>query len=152
MTLKQVIEKIQAICEAHSQIKSFYHNVYQSEWENDKKTKYPAAFLKDGGGTISTSAHVTTISFSLYLVDLVYIIKDTKSNELDVISDMLSVAQDLITQFNYPTNGLFLSADNTVTPHVEGDVESGGDMFAGVSVDFSIRIVFPQNICAVPTN
>lgn len=147
MTLNSVIKRINVITSAHKQIRSFLHNVNIVEWLNGHTDQYPAAFLQDNSGNISTKGHATTLGFKLFLVDLVNVSGDTKANELDVQSDMLGVAQDLIAQFNRPENDWMLSPDNNVQQLVEGE----NSLYAGVVVTFTIRYAFTQNICSVPT-
>ncbi len=151
MTLKQLIKRIRTIVEAHAQVKSFFHNVSLEEWLNDKRAKYAAVFLHDLGGTISTDGHSTTISFDMYIVDMVNVSENTLLNELDVQSDMLSIAQDLISQFNQPVNGWFMSSDNSFSQLLEGNTESDHDIFAGIKISFSMRLPYKQNVCIVPT-
>jgi len=115
----------------------------------DKTTKYPAVFLQDNGGKISLSGHATTLNYRLFLMDLVHVSEDSKQNEQDVQSDMVSIAMDLLAQMN---NGAYsdwiVSADNNLQLVVEND----NDMHAGCIVDISIRIMYQQNICQIPTD
>lgn len=147
MTLNQVIKRIKALSLAHKQIRAFKRGLI-TDFFADKTSKYPAALLQDNGGNISTAGHATTISFRLFLVDLVHVNNDTNDNELDVQSDMISVAMDLVAEFN---SGIFddwaLSTDNVIQLTYEGD----NDLHAGCYFDFSIRIMFAQNTCQIPT-
>ena len=147
MTLNRVINRVKALSLAHKQIRAFERGLV-TDFFADKTSKYPAALLQDNGGTISTAGHATTISFRLFLVDLVHVNSDTNDNELDVQSDMLSVAMDLVAEFN---SGIFddwaLSTDNVIQLIYEGD----NDLHAGCYFDFSIRIMFAQNTCQIPT-
>lgn len=146
MTLNQVIRRIKALSLAHKQVRSFQQGL-SSDMFADQTTKYPAVLLQDNGGLISTSGHATTLTYRMFLVDLVHISADTKENQLDVQSDMLSIILDLIAQMN---QGLFddwmLSADNNLDFVYQG----GDDLYAGCSIDFSLRTMFPQNVCQVP--
>lgn len=147
MTYNNIIARIKNIALAHKQVKSFYKGLV-SDFLTDKTTLYAAVFLQDNGGTISLSGHATTINFKLYFVDLVHVAADTKDNEQDVHSDMISVAQDILAQLNHPSyNDWIISPDNNLQLLVEDD----GDMFAGCSLDISISFVYTQNVCGVPT-
>jgi hypothetical protein len=130
-------------------VRSFYRGLV-TDFLTDHTTKYPAGFLQDNGGKISTvKGQATTLSFKLFLVDLAHVSEDTNDNVTDVHSDMISVAMDIIAQMNNGNyNDWALSFDNNLQLLVEDD----NDMFAGVVVDFSIRIMFKQNICAIPTD
>lgn len=152
MTLKSFIKVVKALSLNHKQIKNFFYNVEASEWLNDKKTKYPAAFLLDQQGNISTGGNATTLAFTMFFVDMVNAADYTKQNELDVQSDMLSVAQDIIAQLNYPgITGYYLGTDAPVKFIIVGTTESDNDMLSGVQIDFSVRFPFPQDVCAVPS-
>lgn len=146
MTLNNVIHRIQALALAHKQVRSFGKGLI-SDFLVDKTTKYPAIFLQDNGAGISLGSHSTTLTYRMFVVDLVHVSEDTKDNEQDVQSDMLSIAQDLLAQMNdNKYDDWRISPDNALQLIVEND----GDMHAGVVIDFSIRIMFEQNICAVP--
>lgn len=132
----------------HAQVRSFFQNLEADEWLNDKEALYPGALLLDNGGIISPGGHSTTLSFKLFLVDIVNVSDGTKLNELDVQSDMLGVAQDIVAQINRNCNGWFPNGDCVFQELSDGD----NPLYAGVVVDFSVRIVFTQNVCAIPTS
>lgn len=148
MTINQVIRRIQTLALGHKQVRTFKKGLV-SDFLADKTTKYPAVFLQDQGGTISLSGHATNLTYKLFLVDLVHVSEETKENEQDVHSDMVSIAMDLLAQMNH---GQFddwrISTDNNIQLVVEND----GDMFSGAVVDFSVRIPYFQNICQIPTD
>lgn len=147
MTLNQVIKRIETLALAHKQVRSFRKGLV-SDLFADKTALYPAVCLQDFGGSISLSGHATTLTYKLFFVDLVHVSEDANDNEQDVESDMVSIAMDLLAQMN---NGNYddwkISPDNSVDLIVENE----GDMFAGCVVDVSIRIMFQQNICQIPT-
>lgn len=148
MTVNQVIKRIRELTLAHKQIRAFRKGLV-TDFFADKTAKYPAALLQDLGGNISLSGHSTTINYRLFLVDLVHVSADTKENEDDVMSDMVSIAMDLLAQFN---NGNYddwkVSTDNSLEFVKEGD----NDLYEGIVMDFSVRIMYEQNICQVPTD
>lgn len=148
MTLNQVITRIRNLALAHNQVRSFYQGLV-SDFLTDKTTKYPAVFLQDNGGTISLSGHSTKLSYRMFLLDLVHVSEDSKQNEQDVQSDMVSIAMDLFAQMNYGAyDDWKISADNNLQLVVEND----NDLVAGCVLDFSISIMYSQNICQVPTD
>lgn len=147
MTLNNVVSRIRSLSLGHKQVRTFKTGLV-SDFLTDKTTKYPAVFLQDIGGNISLTGHATTLNYKLFFVDLVHLSEDAKGNEQDVQSDMVSIAMDLLAQMN---SSLYddwrISTDNNLQLIVETD----GDMFAGVVVDFSVRIKYEQNICQIPT-
>lgn len=148
MTLNQVIRRISQIALAHKQIRNFYQGRV-SNFLTDKTTRYASVFMQDNGGRISITGHATTLNYKLFFLDLVHVSEDTKRNEQDVQSDMVSVAMDILAQIN---NGNYddwkLSGDNNLQLVVEYD----NDMVAGCIVDISLSIMFAQNICQIPTD
>lgn len=144
MTLNQIVDRIQSICLEHGQVGSFSQGLL-SDFLADKTKRYAAAYLLKGDGTISLSGQASTLYFKLFLLDLVHIDEETKSNELDVQSDMVSVAQDLIAKMNTYQDWK-LSTDNKLSLMSE----QGEDFLAGCSLDFSVSVKFTQNVCQVP--
>ena len=148
MTLNQIINRIGTLVLAHKQIRRFKTGL-AGDFFADHTAKYPAACLQYTVGNISTDQHVLTVNFRLILVDLVNVSADTKTNENDVISDMLSVILDLVAEIN---NGVYddwrINASNSIEAIIEGE----NDLHAGWVIDFSLRTIFSQNRCQIPTN
>jgi hypothetical protein len=147
MTLNQVVRRIKQLALAHKQIRDFREGLV-TDWFADQTAKYPAVLLQDNGGSISTDGHATTLNYRVFFADLVHVSEDAKDNRLDVQSDMLSIAMDLVAQMN---SGIFdewyFSKENPLSFFDEGE----NDLYAGCYVDFSIRIVFAQDTCQIPT-
>jgi hypothetical protein len=147
MTLNQVIARIKNLSLAHKQVRNFYQGLV-SDFLKDKTTNYPSVFIQDNGGNISTGSKETKLSYRMFLLDLVNVSENSKTNEQDVQSDMVSVAMDLIAEMNAQYfDDWSLSPDNQLQLIVEND----NDLVAGCMVDFSIRIMFKQNLCEIPT-
>lgn len=148
MTLNNVINRIKSLSLAHKQVRNFYQGLV-TDFLTDKTTRYPSVFLQDNGGSISLSGHATTLTYRLFILDLVHVSEDSKQNEQDVQSDMVSIAQDLLAQMNNPQyDDWRISADNSLQLVREND----NDLIAGCIIDFSVRIQYEQNICQVPTD
>lgn len=147
MTLNAIIRRIKTLALDHKQVRNFYQGMLQ-DFLADKTTQYPSAFLQFTGGNLSTTTKALSISYRLFLLDLVHLSEDTKGNELDVQSDMLQVMMDLMAQMYYPGfSDWALSTDNQVQLLAEEE----NDFVGGCYIDFSIRSPFTQNICQVPT-
>ncbi len=148
MTLNQIFKRLENICTSHKMVRNFYKGL-ASDFLTGHTTLYPSAFLEDSGGEITIGpGGQATLNYHLSLVDLVNVSEDTNENERDVHSDMLSIMLDIVAQINAPQWGDWvLSANN----QIQLFVEENSDMYAGVSMDFSIRIPFKQNICAIPS-
>jgi hypothetical protein len=147
MTLNQAIRRIKTIVEAHSQVRTFGRGLL-ADFLTDKTTDYPAVLLQNTGGVISLGRKMCELRYRIFFTDLVHVSEDTKANETDVHSDMLSVAMDILSQISHPNyTDWILSAENNIQLFVEQD----GDMYAGCYVDFTIRFMYKQNVCEVPT-
>lgn len=148
MTLNQIIARIRTLALAHKQIRRFKTGL-AGDWFADRTAKYPACCLQYSAGVISTASHIVGVNFRLFLMDLVHVSKDTKDNQDDVLSDMLSIIMDLVSEINAPAYGDWvLSTDNNLNPIIEGE----NDLAAGWYIDFTIQAPFTQNICQIPTD
>lgn len=147
MTLNQIIRRIKTLSLDHKQVRNFYQGLLQ-DFLADKTTLYPSAFVQFTGGNLSTTTKALSISYRLFLLDLVHMSEDAKVNEQDVQSDMLQVMMDLMAQMYFPGfSDWVVSTDNQVQLLAEQE----NDFVAGCYIDFSIRTPFTQNICQVPT-
>jgi len=127
LTYNQVLKRIQTIAEAHKQVRYFARGLL-TDFLSDKTIPYAAVFLEDGGASINPGSNTASFGFRMRFVDLVHVSEDTKENELDVLSDMFSVAMDIIAQMNYPA---YNDWKVSLTNNLQSLVESDGDMYAG---------------------
>jgi hypothetical protein len=148
MTLNNVVQRIQQLSLGHNQVRKFYEGLV-TDFLTDQKTKYPAVFLQSSGGNISLAGHATTLNYKMFFVDLVHVSEDTNANVRDVQSDMISVAMDILAQIN---NSNYTDWAPGSENNLQILVEEDNDLFAGCSIDISIRINYTQNICAIPTD
>jgi hypothetical protein len=148
MTLNQVIKRIEQLALGHKQVRTFRKGLVGDLFD-DKTAKYPAVCLQDVSGNISLGGHISTLSYRMFFADLANVSADTKTNEQDVQSDMVSIAMDLLAQMN---NGNYddwkISSDNTLGLFAENE----NDMQAGCVVDFTVSFMYAQNICQIPTD
>jgi hypothetical protein len=148
MTLNQIVYQIKSIALSHKMIKSFFEGQVTDRL-NDKGTKYPCCFLTLRNGSYDSSRGASIFNFSLVVVDLVNISKDTKKNQLDVESDSLQTLQDLFTQFSRPEyEGWRISESNSFNIIYEGD----NDLHGGASLDLSISTRYSRDACGLHSN
>lgn len=146
MTLNSIVKRVKTIALAHGQIRHFYFGPVVDFLQNED-TKYAACFMQDTGATIDLEGKATSYGFKLFLLDLVHVSKDAKDNELDVQSDMMSVAEDMLAQFNDSQyQDWKVSLSNSVT-FVKEEL---GDMVAGVVVDIDISTPYLKDTCITP--
>ena len=154
MTLNQVIARLQAIALSHRQIETFYYgNLWEVLNATEGKVTYPLCIVEHNTSTISAAQRLTSHRFRIYLFDLVNVANDTESNETEVLSDMMSVAEDLVALIKSP---IYESGDNDVwlapgEAAVALFTEKLNDMTAGVAIDIDIASPYPLDRCQVPT-
>lgn len=148
MTLNNVIQRIREISLAHLQVRGFYHGV-PTDFLTDKTTRYASVFLEDTSGAMSLSAKEISLGYKMFFLDLVNVSADAKENELEVQSDMISVAKDILATMNSSayTDWSISGANNLVLVKEEFD-----DMVAGVVIDFSVRLPWDKSFCESPTS
>lgn len=148
MTLNQIIARIKGISLAHNQLRNFYFGP-PTDFLTDKTTRYASAFLQDTAGSADTGGNIVNVGFKLFLLDLVHVSDHTKDNELDVQSDMMSVALDILAEMNHSS---FTDWKISATNPFNLLFEELDDMIAGVAVDFTVSFPWDQNLCEVPTD
>jgi len=148
MTLNQVIQRIQTIAEAHKQINEFQEgDVLQILQRGD--VTYPLCICEILPGRISRAEKQTVIRVALFLCDLVDLSIDTEANELEVKSNLLSVAEDMMAAFAYPAYST--DWDMGDESSIEFLHEKLEDMVAAVRMTLEIKTRFDSNRCQIPT-
>lgn len=148
MTLNQIIRRIKETSLAHQQLREFYFGL-PTDFLTKKTTRYASAFLQDTSGSVDIGSNQVSVGFKLFLLDLVHVAADTKDNELDVQSDMMSIALDLIAEMNHSSyTDWKISASNPIVLLSE----EFDDLVAGVAVDFTVSFPWSASLCEVPTD
>jgi len=146
LTLNQIVRRIQKLALNHKQIRNFYFGSV-TDFLNDKTTKYASAFLQDQPGVIDPTGKTVTYLFKMYFLDLEHVSEETGANTLDVQSDMLQVATDIVAEIDFHgfIDWMVSTAANFVLVREEFD-----DFVAGVAIDLTIQVPYDKDICAVP--
>ena len=147
MTLNSVIKRIRDASLAHKQIETFKFG-RPTDFLTEKTLQFGAVFLQDNGGNIDNLSKTTSLNFKLYVLDLVNVSDEAKDNETDVLSDSLSIAEDLIAILNHDS---YTDWKFTSTNEFEFVIEKFDDLVGGVIVDITIQYPFLRDACAVPT-
>ena len=115
-----------------------------------RKLTYPLCLIEQSTANISTTGRGLTHTFRFYLLDLVNRSTDKDSNETEVISDMVSVAGDLIALFRDPAyqDTWFVQGDSSMT--IISD--STAEYLAGVAFDLPIQVFYLADRCQVPAS
>lgn len=141
-TLNQVVQTIKEIAEAHEQINTVYFGNLPYFLSHGSDNKYPAMFYDLTGSNIS--GNTLTLNFSLYFMDRMLA---EQTNELEVQSDQLSIAQDIIAQLKW--NEFEFDVQSSIS--IQFFQEDTPDLLAGVKADVSLDLPFTADRCVVPS-
>ncbi len=141
MTLNQLVAAIQSLGDNHALIKKTFQGTIVDFLSTENL--YPAMLFDVTGAAINGSQQ--SIDFEIYFMDRV---AQDASNEMEILSDQLQTAQDIIAQMR---NQLleYEIADNVPITFF---VDDTGDVLGGVRCDITINLGYIADRCAVPTN
>jgi len=142
MTLNQLVKTIQDIGTAHKQIETVYFGDLPDFLNRGAENVYPALYFDVTGANISGTS--LNINFSMYFFDRML---PEETNETEVLSDMLEVAQDIIAQFRYNN----FDFDPLANVTIDFFTEDTPELLAGVRADIILELPFTADRCAVPT-
>lgn len=143
ITLNQIVSRIEGIANKHQQIKTvFFGNLFEF-LAKTPDSRYPAMYFDLVNATINGS--VTTVTFSFFFMDRML---PELTNETEVLSDQLLIAQDIISQLRYNKYPEFIAGENIP---IEFFTEESPDLIAGVKVDIDFEIDSALDRCAVPS-
>jgi hypothetical protein len=141
MTLNQVITVLQTFAQNHKQINDFGRGFIEEIGASQDQT-YPIMWVASLSGRYGSKDY--SYSFQILFGDLIF---DDKRNELEVQSDMQSVALDLCA-FLRDNPDYDFQMDDTAT--IDYFTERLGDFAAGVLLSFTLRDPFPLDRCVIP--
>ena len=141
-SLNQINAILEGIATAHQQINSYgVGNVWDLA-ANEAPT-YPLMFTVFNPGQINGNR--LSLNISLLFMDLVH--KDER-NELEVLSDTLQMATDVVAQLRNPIyEDWFIVGDNVT---FEDFTERFNDEVSGYKIDISLILSEQFNLCALP--
>ena len=142
LTLNQIVNQIKQIAEAHEQINTVYYGDFDEFLGESADNVYPAMYFDSTDAQITRQ--VLTMNFSLYFFDRML---PEKINETEAVSDMLSVAQDIVAQLLYQQFE-FEMQDNVNLTFITEDTP---DNLVAVKADISLELPFLANRCVVPS-
>lgn len=142
LTLNQTVKLVKDIAQSHDQIKTVY---FGDVWEFLAQTDnvYPAMFYSLTGSQINGKS--LDMSFSLFFLDRQL---QDETNETEVLSDQLLIAQDIISMLRFPKFDWEIG-DNVI---LEFFTENEKDYLAGVKADVTISFPMLSNRCQIPSD
>lgn len=149
MTLNQVITRLQKIALGHKQI---YHCFFGDmvEWLSNGNVQYPAVFINMNTGSISKDERRQTWVFDIWFCDAADVSAEAKNNEVEVLSDLSSIAADYKAMLVYSEylNDWTVGETSPLTFYSE----KFEDIVIAAQMTVSIDVRFDSNRCQVPTN
>lgn len=146
MTLNQIIARIKTIALQHRQIKRCEYGE-RSDILTNKTGLYGLLWVQADAMPIDVTGRQTSVTLVMFFLDLVNVSSDAESNLLDVQSDMLSVAQDIIAKINHSS---YTDWKIEGISNARAIYDEENDVCAGVAVTLTISTPYEQDVCAVP--
>lgn len=143
MTLSELVKNLKDIQEAHPMIRAFGEGDIYDYVDNGGEIQYPVLWVVMKPCQYSTSA----IRYRLVLL-FADLLTEDKSNRLQIQSDQMLVALDVLAKLKLNTAYSFNPSTNA---SLEFFQERFDDFTAGVTVDLEITSPLPLNLCAIPT-
>lgn len=142
-TLNQVLNILRTICNDHAQINSFVFG-HISEISASEQEKYPLVWCDVNDSQMSE--RMFTLNLSLHVLDIQ---RADGSNEVDVLSDTLSIGRDLIAALNNPIYQDYFNVQFDVN---FGQVREGfPDVVDGWKLDIGLELMELNDRCQIPS-
>jgi hypothetical protein len=143
ITLNQVLNIIRTICNNHLQINSFVFGSITDISASDQE-QYTMVWCDINDSQMSE--RMFTMNLSLYVLDIQ---RADNSNEIDVLSDTLSIGRDLIAELSDPIYQDYFNVRYDVN---FGQVREGfPDVVNGWKLDIALDLMELNDRCQVPT-
>lgn len=147
LTLNQVVKRIEELTAAHLQLREHRHgDVVDLIAEQD--LLYPVLLTDCSIGRIDRAAKQTFFDFDLLFCDQLHVVSKARENELELFSDLVSIAQDFKAMMEYSE---YADWEITETAPLELLREKLEDIVCAVKMQVTIGARFDSNRCAVPS-
>lgn len=147
MTLNQVVTRLQNLSETHKQVNTFLFGDMVEFLANGDVT-YPALFVDMTSGGISKDKRLTSWDFDLWFCDLADVADNARANELEVFSDLTSIAQDYKAMLSF--SDYQSDWDIGEASALSYYKEKFEDVVCAVKMSVSISVRYDSNRCVVP--
>lgn len=149
MTLNQVIQKVQSLAKSHKQIRTVaFGDVV--ELVANTGIHYPACNVDINSGSMDLASKQAFVTVQIYLLDLINVAENTRGNEIEVLSDLFSIGQDLyalISDYAIQDDWTIDKQSSVQFMREKFDDEVGAVMFTlNISTDYL------KDVCQVPKN
>jgi hypothetical protein len=142
MTLKEIIATIEELGNKHLMIATTYNGAAMDRLALSD-VEYPMFTFDVSNARIS--GQTIEFDFSMFFFDR---LQADASNEREVQSDQLSIAEDIIAQLKYGGWDSFVLSDNVPIVFF---TDNTPEMLAGVNATATVIVDFIADRCSVPT-
>ena len=148
MTYEEIIQLFETICNDHYQVNEFSTSPDLTDLEvgnkgNQEPAVYPYVFLQPVPSRLEKGSMV--YSFNMIVMDRV---KRDQDKEVNTISDMIQIGQDIIAYFNLkvPRPDALIQLPTPITPFVE----KFDGVVSGATFQINVQTPFNLNMCIAP--
>jgi hypothetical protein len=150
MTLNQIIAQLQSLAQSHKQIRTVAVGDIADLLSNPA-ILYPALSIDYNQGTIDFPNKQSHFIFQFTLMDLINVSEDARTNEIEVFSDLHSIAADLYALIaDYNLQEVWTIDDQVL--QVQFAKEKFQDMTGAVMFTIDISTDYLKDVCQVPKN
>jgi hypothetical protein len=149
MTLNNIITRLRAFAESHKQIK-YVDCGDLIDMLIQKDLVYPCCLIELLPGEIGLEKRVTNFAFKIWFCDLANVASESKRNELDVESDLTSIAEDYVAMLDFEARKNAPFNLLTKTFPVTYYTEKFEDIVIAASININIGTMYAGNRCQVP--
>ena len=147
LTLNQIITRLERLALSHKQLNHFYFGD-MVEWLAKGDVTYPAVFCDMSVGVIDKAEKQVAYDFDVWFCDLADVAESSKRNEVEVMSDLSSIAQDYKAMLAF--TGYQDDWDIVEKSPMEFFKEKFEDIVIAVKLSVTIAVKFDSNRCQVP--
>lgn len=146
MTLNQILRRLERVIRSHKQISSYHFGDALKRLESSD-VHYAACFVDLVDGRIDSANKVLTYSVEILLADLVNVSDSAKDNEVEVLSDLARIAEDI---FSIVQMSAWDDWDIEKASTLGFFREKFTDETAAVRMVLNISIPYLTNRCQIP--
>lgn len=142
-TLNQIVENLRDIARNHYQINNFGYYSNASDFYQSGTTNSPEMWCTCMSVTVDPQSGMPIYTINIIIADNV---KRGQVNELEVESDLILIAQDVIAQVRHPSYRWNVTQTSNITLPSEKTPKN----LTYAEFQVAIRVPKPNNRCAIP--
>lgn len=119
------------------------------EFLSNGDVRYPACFLELTGSRVDRDARQTVYAFRFWLCDLGDIAIDSAKNEVEVQSDLTSIAEDMVAMLGFTE---YNDWDIYTPGSIQYFTEKFEDLVVAVAMSLEVGVRFDANRCQAPAD